>query len=351
VNELLLEIFRHIIPGALFTEDECRQIYLALTGTSFFFASIVTARRFRHVTASNISHRRALDWIPLVDAGDRAALAVAQHVVTMTLGAIPSHDLRLALVRAWQHMPRLRSLELIGWMVRLDTFDAISRLKNLASLELITCNLMENVIPHIRPLRVPTFSLVPSCSWGSDTPAEQRDLASLVDTTVLCVLHAPALALSTWSLQSCAFPVLRKVGIELPRDYSADLQQAVCAFLTSAVALETLQICDNAEVPWPWDLSVPSTALTRLTNLEAPVHIFGSLVVGRPIRTLDVRENFDLPLGHMRNPGIMEVIARVEHLKISEDILVGVLPHASRLRALLVQTNVSFGQYHEVRVQ
>jgi hypothetical protein len=352
-NELLLEIFQHIVPGSLFTEDECRKMYLALAGTSTFFASIVTARRFRHVTASKISpgsHRRALDWIPLVDAGDRAALAVAQHVATLELNnhKLDSDPLRLALLRGCRRMPCLRSLVLVGWLICRDTVGAISRLGNLASLKLYECNLMQSFIPHLRLLRVPTFLLVACCSWGEDITVEQCNVARLVDTEFLRGLYAPALALSTWSLQSCAFPVLRKAEIKLPMDYSADLQKTVCDFLTSAVALETLQVWDSAEVPW--DLFVPSTSLTRLTELKAPVHIFGPLAVGRSIRTLDLRQSHcDLPLGHMCSPGIMEVITRVEHMKIS-NLGGGILPHASRLETLHVEVLIGH-DVNQVRVQ
>jgi hypothetical protein len=329
---------------------------VALAGTSSFFASVVTPRRFRHVAASDLFHerRQSLDWIPLVDAGDLAALAVAQHVVTMDLDGIDSDALRLALFRSWLRMPRLSSLVLVDWEICPDTVDAISRLDNLDSLELFMCKLTESAVPHIRALRAQRILLVPCCIWEQDAPKAQAQcaLASLADTAVLRVLHTPALALSARSFQGCAFPVLTEACVQFPR-HSAELEQAVRAFLTSAVALETLRVCDV--VGSPWDLSLPSGALGRLTHLEAPLHIFSPLAMGRPIRTLDMRADvFILPLlqdlAPLRLPGTRDVLALVEHLKVYENILLGgdILPYAGRLETLLV--NVRRQDFHKVRL-
>jgi hypothetical protein len=356
-EDLLLEIFEHIIPGALFTEDECRKMYTALAGTSSFFASIVTPRRFRHVTSIPSGRRpdRAPVWISLVGTGDHAALAVAQQVMSMEVEEMDT-DPRLALFVAWLSMPRLSTLVLRQWVISRETLDALSHLDNLESLSLLRCTLERSAIPHIRPLRIQKLFLE-TYSRAEPLAHEERGLASLADAAVLRVLRAPASSLPTRFFPGCVFPVLETACIDLFDHSSADLQQAVCAFLTKTIALEKLQLSGffgNAS-----EFRLPLSALAHLTHLKAPAHVLSPLAVGRSIRMLDLTtsESASVPLteglASLRLPEIREVLARVEHLKIFDNLLLGgnVLPCAACLETLRVEVEHHNYQIHRVRVQ
>jgi hypothetical protein len=319
-------------------------MHTALAGTSSFFASIVTPRRFRRVTSIPSGRRRnrvhrAPVWISLVVTGNHTALALAQQVMSMEVGKMDT-DSRLALFVAWLSMPRLSTLVLRQWVISRDALDALSHLDNLESLSLLECTLERSAIPHIRPLRVQKLFLI-THSRPETLTHEERSLASLADAAVLRVLRAPASLLSTWFFHGCVFPVLEAASIDLFDYYSADLQQAVCAFLTKAIALEKLQL--SGFFGNTWEFRLPLSALAYLTHLKAHAHVLSPLAVGRSIRMLDLTtsDSASVPLteglASLHLPEIRKVLARVEHLKIFDILLLGgnaILPCATCLETL-----------------
>jgi hypothetical protein len=234
-------------------------------------------------------------------------------------------DSRLALFVAWLSMPRLSTLVLRQWVIHRDTLDALSHLDNLESLSLLECILVRSAIPHIRPLRVQKFFLITHSRPEALPTHEERGLAglaSLADAAVLRVLRVPASVLPTRLFHGGVFPVLETACIDLFDHYSADLQQAVCAFLTKTIALETLQL--SGFFGDTWEFRLPLSALACLTHLKAHAHLLSPLAVGRSIRMLDLTtsDSASVPLtaglASLHLPEIRKVLARVEHLKLED---------------------------------
>jgi hypothetical protein len=348
-NELLLEILEYIVPGPSFTSGEAKKMLGALSRTCRFFASVCVPRLFREIEYTPTSPAPIFTWARMIQKIQPEALAVCQHVESLSFHDWSSKDSQLFLnfgMVTLTRLPRLAHLSFYRMNVSRKAIDAIANMDDLNSLHLEYCSFGPDDVPFARS-RVRELSVIHALWAGHVEEAVTR----LADPHVLRVLRTNRFSLALRLIHTGAtFTVLDVLEITA-RDVELDEseQQLLAGFFKNTPVLRVLAVT----LPSRWRAAVSPDVLRQLSQLKAPLGLLLKVGSDHPISSLD------LVLPYFSNSDISvtldpdklgssfswkTLLSRLVELEISSVLRVpgGILAHTDRLEVFTINCENTF---------
>jgi hypothetical protein len=356
-NELFLDIFDYIAPGPSFTTEEVKDMHRALSRTCRFFASVCIPRLFREIDYTPSSPAPIFAWAQMIQKNQPEALAIGQHVESLSFRDWSSKDSQLFLnfgMATLTRVSRLAHLSFYGMKVSREAIDAIANMDDLNSLHLEYCSFDPDDLLFARS-RVRELTIYHG-TWSLSHIEEA--VTRLMDPQALRVFRTNGSSSLQCLIRSgAAFPALEVLeitseGMELPE------QQLLAEFFHHTPALRVL-VLDFTELEAPlWQATVPPDALHQLSRLEAPSELLLKLGCDRPISFLSLLlpqytsgHWYPIPEPLGSSFPWETLLSRLVELEVpvAFEMPCGILVHAARLEVLTINCEDASLETHEVR--
>jgi hypothetical protein len=258
----------------------------ALSRTCRFFASVCVPRLFREIQYTPTSPAPIFTWARMVQKIQPEALAVGQHVESLSLRDWNPKDSQLFLnfgIAALTRLPHLASLSFVDMIVSRKAIDAIANMSGLNSLRLEFCSFSPEDVPFIRS-RVRNLTVIHGL-WAA--PLDEV-VMRLADPHVLRVFRtnrfSSVLRLIHTGAAFTTLDVLEITGGKVQLDESE--QQLLVGFFRNTPVLRVLAV---TPLPGPlWQAAVSPDILRQLSQLKASPELLLKLGSDRPISSLSL---------------------------------------------------------------
>jgi hypothetical protein len=327
----------------------------AVSRTCRFFASVCVPRLFREIDYSPSSPAPIFVWARMIQRNQPEALAVGQHIESLSFHEWGSKDSQLFLnfgIATLTRLPRLARLTFYRMNVSRKAIDAIANMDDLNSLHLESCSFGPDDVPFARS-RVRELTVY----YGILSLSHIEAVTRLADPQALRVFRTRGFNSIQCLIRSGAvFPALEVIDIT-SANISLPEQQLIAEFLQNTPALRVLAL-GRTQLGAPlWRATVPSDALRQLSRLEAPFEFLLKLGCDRPISSLRLvlpnsRVSYSYPIPDTLGSLFpwKPLLSRLVELEvpITFQIPGGILAYAARLEVLTIDFEEAFQETHEV---
>jgi hypothetical protein len=330
-------------------------MHRALSRTCRFFASVCIPRLFREINYTPSSPTPIFMWARSIQKDQPEALAVGQHVESLSFRDWSSKDSQLFLdfgMATLTRLPRLARLSFYRMNVSRKAIDAIANMDDLYSLHLDSCGLDPDDVPFARSrVRELTVNL-------GALPHIDAAVMRLADPQALRVFRTREFSSLQYLIHSGAvFPSLEVLEI-MSGSIGLPGQQLLAEFFKKTPALRVLVLGLTRLGAPLWQATVPPDALRKLSRLEAPSELLIKLCCDRPISSLRLvlprsRSGDSYPIPDTLGSSFpwKTLLSRLVELEVPIAFQVpdGILAHAARLEVLTINCEDTFQETPKVR--